>query len=697
MLTVLIAEKEHIDAIQKKNNLFFEPFLDNKELAFCCWNTEGQSLKEAVPRLADTVGREKDWRAVIIGSSDPDLLKKHNPFDVVDHAAVAALETPDVQPENGETMNEWEGRWKAYYAELSEEKGKMFANALEQPLTRLGTWLCFRPEDYLLAEVQEKEDAEDWAMRELGKDEMKYSSRVEEMERKQYKCEIRMKEHLRREFVAEENLNIAYPSEVHCVSMRTSANGFFDPDTYWNVRMENEYSAFADRNMYFDKMRFLLFDLPISTHRNFRNEYVRFLASVLIFSCNQVPGSAMQARKLYRIETEVNETPLCMLVTSYDKKLAATAEILENEIEKMKSEIPDKLTDKAADAMFCTPKDVEVPLDATCEVERALVGRDYGLFFDSPENEYHKWRREFHSSEKEIEYMVKQQERSIRKSMEQVRMAGESADVNVSRLTEFQIEDIRNYTDGAEDDMVARIPKDFADISGYKARMQQESDKVENVIRQRMTKKTAFTLGGVTIVLCVLCFLPFLISNRNTVETSAVALVLCGSVLAVLLADMFLSLIFLRKSVRDAVKDYNEAVNAIILEIKDSLKKLSEYLSAFSNVRRGHVVQELAKKNVDLYTRGLRIRRKHQEDIRRKRAYLAEDYRDYIRNAEYWDETMIHPYQYDFGQNNEYPYPAPFLSGDFRQIEFISNGNYVKVPFSYVERIVVRQEEVYDK
>ena len=49
LFTVLIAEKEHIDAIQKENKLFFEPFLENKELAFCSWNPEGQSLYDSAP------------------------------------------------------------------------------------------------------------------------------------------------------------------------------------------------------------------------------------------------------------------------------------------------------------------------------------------------------------------------------------------------------------------------------------------------------------------------------------------------------------------------------------------------------------------------------------------------------------------------------------------------------------------------
>jgi hypothetical protein len=58
---------------------------------------------------------------------------------------------------------------------------------------------------------------------------------------------------------------------------------------------------------------------------------------------------------------------------------------------------------------------------------------------------------------------------------------------------------------------------------------------------------------------------------------------------------------------------------------------------------------------------------------------------------------MSRPYDYDFDQKTEYAYPAPFLAGDSRQIEFISSGNFVTVPSSYVTRISVRMEGIYEK
>ncbi len=697
MFTVLIAAKEHIDAIRQENKLFFEPFLENKELAFCYWDPWGQNLQDSVPGLLDAVGRRKEWRAVILHPGTEAERKTRNPFDTVDRTGLTGLTAPSRQPEREESIEAWESGWTAYYDALIQEKERVYRSAMEKPLQKLATWLCFRPEDYILNEVQEKQDVHDWAMERIGRDELKPSARLELMERKQYKNELRLKETIRREFAADWCLNIAYPAEVHCICLRTAENSFFDPDNYWTVRLESEYSAFADRNMYFDKMRFLVFDLLPQTHRNYRTDYIRFLASVLIFVSNPVPGSALQARRLYQLETETDDTPLCTLVTSYDKKLSATFDVISTEMERIRSEIPDSLTDKAAEALFCTPQDVTVLLDESCDQEKLFVDKDYGLYFDRPENELHKWNREQRVSEKTLTYIAKQQSRSIRKSVNQMHLSSEVSDGNISRLTPLQMDDIREYTDAAENTLIDSIPPDLADISRYTGRMEEASDAVKKTLAQRMTRKTAWILGGICLGAYLLCFLPFLLDNNGTFKTVTTAVVLSAGMLAALAAILVISLFFLRSSVTNAVRGYNNTVRDILTDIQTGMKRFSRYLSASCNVRRGHAVQRYARDNVDEYTKSLRIRKKHQEDIRRKRACLAEDYRDYFGDKSFCDETMARPYDYDFEQQTEYDYPAPFLAGDCRQIEFISSGNFVTVPSSYVTRILVRMEGLYEK
>ena len=696
MFTVLIAEKEHIDAIRQENKLFFEPFLESKELAFCYWNPEGQSLNDSVPGLLDAVGRKKEWRAVIINNSTAATLKTRNPFDVVDHSALASLAAPERQPLPEQPLGQWEDAWKDFFEKQYQCKEAVYQDALERPLQKLATWLCFKPEDYILNEVQEKQDAHDWALEEISRESIKASVKLEQLEREQYKRALRKKESLRRAFVAETTLNIANPSEVHCISLRTAESSFFDPDPHWNIRHESEYSAFADRNMYFDKMRFMVFDLLPQTHRNYRTDYIRFLATVLIYISNQVPGSAMQARRLYQLETDTDDTPLCTLVTSYDRKLAATTEVIESEMEKIRSEIPGELTDKVVEALFCTPTDVSVLLDESCDPEKVYADKDYGLCFDSPTNEYNKWTHDYHTSTKELAYIIKQQNRSVRKSVQQMYAASEVTDVNISRLTPLQIDDVRDYTDNAEDEMVASIPSDLTDMSQYTERLAEESEKVKKVISRRMRKKTTVAIGTACLGLFALCFLPFLFDNNGSAKTVTTAILLCGAMMFALAVVMVVALFIMRSTVINAVRGYNNAAHEVMNDIYSSLRRFSQYLSASCNVRRGHAVQNYAEQNVDEYTKSLRIRKKHLEDIRKTRACLAEGYQDYFGDRSYCDETMARPYDYDFDQRTEYAYPAPFLAGDCRQIEFISSGNFVTVPSSYVTRISVRMEGIYE-
>ncbi len=697
MFTVLIAEKEHIDAIQQKNKLFFEPFLANKELAFCYWNPMGQSLQDSVPGLLDAVGRRKDWRVVIINNCSIKSSKKQNPFDVVDYSAVSSLALPGRQPAPDQDWEEWKSEWKEYCDSLTAEKEIIYRDAIERPLQKLSTWLCFRPEDYILNEVQEKQGVEDWAIEMLDRDILKPSVIVELAERDQYKRELRMKENIRRSFVAENTLSIAYPIEVYCISPRAAENNYFDPDAYWTVRNDSEYSSFADRNMYFDKMRFMVFDMLSYSHRNFRSDYIRFLASVLIFISNPIPASAMQSRHLYRLDVDADDSPLCTLVTSYDKKLTATSEVIDNEMEKIRGEIPGELTDKVAEAMFCTQKDVAVLLDESCDPEKLQAETDYGLFFDSPANEHHKWNHDYQTSKKALEYIVKQQSRSVKKSIGQMHFLSEISDVNISRLTALQIDDIRDYTNSAEDEMITSIPPDLSDMSCYEERISEAEENVKKVISRRMTKKTTVILSGVCLVLYLICFFPFLFSNNGTPKTVTTAVALVAIMLGIFAGIMFVSLLFLRSSVVNAVKSYNDIMQEVINDIQSSLKRVSKYLSASCSVRRGYAVQNHAKKDLDEYTKSLRIRKKHQEDIRKKRAFLMEEYGDFLGGRDFCDETMSRPYDYDFEQKTEYAYPAPFLAGDCRQIEFISNGNFVTVPSSYVTRILVSLEEIYEK
>jgi hypothetical protein len=219
-------------------------------------------------------------------------------------------------------------------------------------------------------------------------------------------------------------------------------------------------------------------------------------------------------------------------------------------MEKIRSEIPGELTDKAAEALFCSPKDVPVVLDNTCNPEKVLAENDYGFFFDRPENEYHKWNRDYQTSQKELGYIVRQQARSVRRSVGQMHLFSEAADVNISRLTPFQMDDIREYTDAAEDEMVASIPLDLTDLSAHTGRMKEESENVKKVISRRMKKKTVGVLTVICLALYLVCFLPFLFANGSNTQAAVTALILGIGMCAVLGIIMLIALIPMIKGIK---------------------------------------------------------------------------------------------------------------------------------------------------
>jgi len=696
MFTVLIAEKEHIEAIKQENALFFEPFLEKKDLVICSWNPQGQTLQEAVPGLLDVVGRRKEWRAVILNTDRSEQLEKQNPFDVVDYSGVQSLSQPTAQPNANEDWDAWENSWKAYFDCLMPVKEQVYRAALERPLQKLATWLCFQPTDFLLEDAQRETEDSLVGMQTGEKAEIKPNVRLERLESIQYRWQLCLKEKLRREFTGGKSINIAYPSAIYCISPRVSETGFFTPDAYWNIRSSNEYSAFSDRNMFFDKMRFLVFDMLPETHRNSRCDKIRFLYTVLVFASNEIPGGALQARKLYALDSECDEKPLCVLATSYDKKLSATYDIIEIEMERIRSEIPGALTDKEAVALFCTPTEVPVTFEAGLNPELLFAETDYGLSGDCPEQESLKWSRGYKTAKKQLLEMQKKQRRMMKKSVDKTHYLSQVPQGDISRLTAFQLEDVKEQTDNAEEEMIASTPKGDSAFSDYAQRMAEENKKVKKVLKGRMSKRRTIVSGLVCLGIYLIALLPMLLGNLSTARTQETAIVLILIALGLLAGVLLVGLFVLRAAVLRAIKGYNTVAEGILKEIQGSMEGLSRFLSAVCNVRRGRSICNYYNKNVDVYTLKLRIRKKHQEDIRKRRAYLQEFYGDFLGGSEYYDQAMIRPYELDFDQKTEFAYAPPFLTGDFRQISFLENGNLITVPTGYITRIYVRQEEIYD-
>ena len=75
--------------------------------------------------------------------------------------------------------------------------------------------------------------------------------------------------------------------------------------------MEQQYRRFPDWNLYFDKMRYLVFDLPPENYQEaYPFDYLRLLSSLMLLAGQEIPGGCLRPGRLYRLECENDDAAL---------------------------------------------------------------------------------------------------------------------------------------------------------------------------------------------------------------------------------------------------------------------------------------------------------------------------------------------------------------------------------------------------
>ena len=149
MFTVLICSETIIRDCQKTYSAFLKPLLEQPDWSFCEWNPDGDTLDEAVPALRSIVAKHKDWRAVIVNDRTlcgMEGIEKMNPFNVAGSVSSKEyFEKIDAIAKTAEEEERDEAEVNAAIKEVildfREQKEKAFAKAVENPITKLTTWL----------------------------------------------------------------------------------------------------------------------------------------------------------------------------------------------------------------------------------------------------------------------------------------------------------------------------------------------------------------------------------------------------------------------------------------------------------------------------------------------------------------------------------------------------------------------------
>ena len=689
MFTVVIAEKEHLDQI-RENSTFLSPFIDRNNVAFCQWLPEEETIRDCVPMLEQTVRRRDRWRALIVATEAG--IDRKNPFDLVEYhppvrefdkapmpeptqeepsGKAKAMDLSEITDVEGKILNK---RLDQYLAALKKAKFSAYEQASRNALTRLVTALCQSP--MVTSGINRAAD---------------------DPEFQEYLAEYNKKQELRQAILGTERLSITLPAEVYCIARRTYQNEAYDIPTSWVPHVDLHYSKFGDRNMYFDKMRYFVFDILPKNHQNYTFDYLRFLYATLILAGHELEGGMARAGILYRLDCINDNDALDRLLSGYEAKLNATAENLERRINDLKQLRQERLSDQQAASIFCGSVLVPVVPDREVRQQELYAHPEaFSLSADCPEPEEYVWKEQYQTSQRTLRKYLKQPRRALKRATGDLRQMNEADVDKALLLNEFQLEDIQEHISSEELRMIGIETPGVYDTSAFDERLKQEDRKVRDILETRMTRKITVGLGLTALLLVLIGFLPAIFNNAERSDSLLTALLLILGTVALFALVCYICLFFLRRTLRRGVRDYNRTMAGIQGEINDGMLQYSSYLSRACNVMRGYSTLNYCRRNEPAGTREIRILRKHIGDIRATRAALEDTFGRFITGKYPTNGADTEPYDYEFTRTVDFHYPMPYNESESRRVEFVESGSYITLPVSFVNAVVLRREELYD-
>ena len=659
VFTVVVTQQEHLDSIQEYK-AFLKPFLDNAHIAFCRWQPEGEDLRQAVPELYDTVSRHERWRMILV--CDEEGLAQKNPFDIVHH------QDPAREP----------GMEDAEYMALRRQaRFASYEQAAQKPMVRLMTWLCQQP----LVTAGEN-PLQEWD--------------PEYLEFGEYLAQARYKAQLRQQILGDYIPQINLPAEIICVAKRCFDQEEHDIGSSWSLHTHTQYSRFYEWNLYYDKMRYLLFDILPKSHRNHTFDYIRFLYALMVLAENEIPLASLNQNRVYALDCQNDEQALRAVLGKYDAMLAVTQEEIQRKIRKLKGGEKPRLSDRDARAIFCS--NVTIPVATSQDFDHSTLyvpGDELGLSTNCPRNEADAWDTGYQGSKRALGRYMKMPRRALKKNSADLHRMNVADLDTAGQLNEFQLEDVSDFVGEEELRMVGTPTSDLYDVDRYLKEMETQNKRINTIIERRMTKRWTVTLGLVALLCYLIGFIPMFLSNMDAQDGTLFSLLFMAAG-GVLLAVLAVAVLWcLKRPLKVAYSDYNGIMKGIVNDVEGSLTQYSKYLSHACNMMRGSSVLNFRKDVESPEAAQIRVLKKHETDILCVREELHEIFGSFLPEGKP-DLDDVEAYPHDFFRPQDFAYPMPYSADQRTQIEFFQSGNLVQIPVDFIKAMRIRREELHD-
>lgn len=718
MYSVLIQNEKTIESFNEFYPLFLN-VLDSK-VGICRWNEAGYSVATALPEINTLTDDKRDWRAVIVR--------------VADELGMSNVETDKVNPYDFQKCNALQNDT----ADENDSK-KSFVHEATIPLVKLTQMLggvpapdtgysehekYVRKRDYLDKGISERNiDYSSDSSDDLAADREIYEREIinNEFELKEFK-EIsdsfatdtfrtlfsnayEYKYFFTQNVLSVEDAELYEqlcrkyeftgkpPAEIVLITFNESYKEDIRGSVraVWTNPLETKSSEFWKRNDYPGKCRFLTYNCTKEGPVQHNADMFNFWTTVMLIATNDIDPSSVQAYRLYSVKSIFNKRKMASTLKGKTEEMLKAKVFFEEEIRKdaekralQRETLPD--INKQIVVEYRPPEMMNVTVDTD----------EYGLTSNSEDGERRKWKIGHERAEQNLTDAYRSAERSLEKATDSIRLHNKYQQKDVKYLDRFAEEDLRLKLGRYE----AKILEDQSELPSIKLEERENIDALEadirHSIKSRITKNTSWLVVAVIVGLMLFAAIPallfFFMFDRGllwgALAYSVALLVVFGITELIVLKRQ-------RSKFISRVDAYNELLRNLADKLSASVRMFNEFSDRIVTYARGCSFLE--------YHDAMKYDLEHSYDTLHMHYRATIKMLDMLKEwdaAYFLDINFTDRFEKDMYVDTSEPAERNSFftleSGDEYRVPINDNGEYIISPLSFVEKVEIAREELYE-
>ena len=641
--SVIIQNKKSTEAFLRFHPIFKEA-LDNNRIGVCKWNESGTTIDTAVPELRELTDDKEAWRAYIIRYEDDDLMSDYqtdsqNPYDFV--------------------INR-------------EEKEDLIES--EVPLIRL---------THMLGEIPQPE--------------MKFVPETIMTEGKAprviYKPVKDVKqEELYDKLTKQYQFDGIRPVSIVLITVRKGFDKSVNTDRAWQSNRGSKRADFWKRNFYPASTRFLVYDFEQKGPIQREADEFGFWNSVMLLTSNELETGVLQAYKLYNLRTQFDKKQMAESFLETAGRLKSARYVIDRQIRR---DIESKLTveSRIPEYQIEVPVVYQLPEDK----DRTINIGQFGFMSKELGTELDAWEKEKKNAEDWLDESVRKVERALDMTASRMRECCTFSEYEVSKLDEYQEEDMIRETD--------LLYREIVDLQGElplgrvseNQELEYSAAAVYEYLRGRVTIGNALVSMGFVFLLVVLGQIPAIVNYKNN-GVGSMGLIMASIVAewGIILVFAFIVLLIQFIIAKGLLKDYKNLIQMAFSRLSSETQLFSDYISKIASHSRGHSYMNLSNRKKHYAENEHFLKHRHIKSIN-----------IFWGQIKAWSTAYHLPINFDEIEINENtivdtsvsPLQSPMYTFEVEQsylVEVNKSGYMISSPFSFAERIEITKEELYD-